>query len=211
MKNSILTLLTIAGLFGFVKQTGLTSNWIEIKDGQIVDSYSRIGNKIYCGEVACDVKPMQGIDIETFRIKPGSKFAKDKNHVYYPLEILCVDGINCGVCYCTKFIVENADPTTFDYLDRDYSIDNNSVFFRGELIESADVKTFRVIKGGKYFYFAVDSKFVYKHNQIFKEADPATFYYDSLNKLNNEWTYIIGDKINKWIFSPPYKITPLKK
>ena len=85
------------------------------------------------------------------------------------------DYTDCGVCYCTRFIASDADPKTFDYLDKDYAIDDNTVFFRGEEIKTADPKTFKVIKGGEFFYFAVDSKAVYRHNQVFKEAAPRPF------------------------------------
>jgi len=208
MTKRLITTLTILGLFGFT--TSGTEKWLELKDDQKIDDYYRKDNQIFCGDVVCKVKPMQGVDIATFKVRPGSKYAKDKTNVYYPLQVVCVDYTDCGVCYCTKFVVAYADSKTFDYLDKDYAIDDNSVFFRGEEIKTADPMTFKVIKGGEYFYFAVDSKAVYRHNQIFKEADPATFYYDSLNSANNEWTYIIGDKNGKWKFTPPGQIERFK-
>lgn len=201
----LLMLLIIIGLFGF-RSHQTNDTWIELKNRQTVDDYSRRKNKIYCGGTSCNADPMNGVDIATFRVMPGSGYAKDKTNVYYPLEVMCVDYTDCGVCYCTRFVVSNADPKTFDYLGKDYAMDDNKVFFRGEEIKNADPKTFRVIKGGEFFFFGVDSNAVYRHNQIFKEADPATFYYDSLNSANNERTFIVGDKNGKWKFTPPDRI-----
>jgi hypothetical protein len=83
-------------------------------------------------------------------------------------------------------------------------------------MQDADGATFRVIEGPEYFYFAVDKNHVYKRNQIFKDADPATFYYDKADRRNgphrngpskyrNRYhnTYIIGDKRNKWEYVVP--------
>lgn len=203
-------ILILIGLFG-VASLGTTDGWIELKNGEQIDGYSRKKNKIYCGGISCDAEPMNGVDIATFRVRPGSYYAKDKSNVYYPLETMCVDYTDCGVCYCTKFIVPNADPKTFDYIDKDYAIDDNSVFFRGEEIPAADPKTFKVIKGGKFLHFAVDSRAVYRHNQVFQEADPNTFYYDSLNPANSERTYIIGDKDGKWKVTLPEQIERFPK
>lgn len=59
----------------------------------------------------------------------GTKYAKDNIHVYYPLEIPCVDYEDCGVCYYGKIIIDNANPRTFKYLGKDYATDGENVFF----------------------------------------------------------------------------------
>jgi len=186
------------------------AEWTPIRNDEKIDGYTRIGDSIYGGEIACNISPLKGIDIETFKVYPGTKYAKDKNHVYFPLKINCVDYEDCGVCYYSTIIIDGANPSTFKYLGNDYATDGKKVFFRGNLISVADGATFKVIEGPQYFYFAVDKNYVYRTDRIFPEADPSTFYFDKSNKQNiiSEFDskYIIGDKSNKWEFSPPDKI-----
>lgn len=188
--------------------------WIELNDKESVDGYTKIGNSIFGGEIACNVKPLKKIDVKSFKVLAGTRFAKDTNHVYYPLEITCIDYEDCGVCYYDKIIVERASPKTFKYIDKDYATDGNRVYFRGVLIPNADGMTFRVINGPEYFYFAVDKNNVYKHNQILENADPLTFYYDKNDKRNIDTEYqhkfIIGDEKNVWEFIPPNTINKIE-
>ena len=190
-------------------------SWISIHDKERVDGYTRIGDSIFGGEIACNVKPLSGIDIKSFKVLPGTQYAKDTNHVYYPLEILCIDYSDCGVCYYGKVIVEKANPSKFRYLGKDYATDGYNVFFRGELIPNADGQTFKLIEGPEFFYFAIDKNKVYRHNVTFQDADPQTFYYDKLDKRNInteiEHKYIIGDKDNEWEFVPPNTIKKIIK
>jgi hypothetical protein len=190
-------------------------SWISLHDKERVDGYTRIGDSIFGGEIACNVKPLSGIDIKSFKVLPGTQYAKDTNHVYYPLEILCIDYSDCGVCYYGKVIVEKANPSKFRYLGKDYAIDGYNVFFRGELIPNADGQTFKLIEGPEFFYFAIDKNNVYRHNVTFQDADPQTFYYDKLDKRNInteiEHKYIIGDKDNEWEFVPPNTIKKISK
>jgi hypothetical protein len=181
--------------------------WISLNNKEKIDGYTRINDSIFGGEIACNVKPLQNIDILSFKVLAGTDYAKDKNHVYFPLEVPCVDYSDCGVCYYSKIIIDNADPETFEYLDKDYASDGKLVFFRGKLLQNADAKTFKVINGPEYFYFATDKNHVYKHSEIFKNADPVTFYYD--NTTDN--SYIIGDKNNKWKYIPPDQIIKIDK
>ena len=205
-------IFTVLGLFQFTTPEDKTqNNWIELKEGQSIDGYTKKNNQIYCGETKCNAKPMSGVDVTTFRICPGSQYAKDKNYVYYPINIICIDYTDCGVCYCDKYIIKNVDVHNFTYLEKDYATDKKKVFFRGEEILQADGKTFKVISGPEYFYFAIDKNKVYKHETIFPNADPNTFYYDSTNENNNPelYIFIIADKLNKWKFTPPHDIKPL--
>jgi hypothetical protein len=189
--------------------------WISISDKERIDEYTRIDSVIYCGEIACDIEPMTGIDISSFEVLPGTNYARDKDNVYYPIQIICVDYVDCGVCYCSKYILDNVNRETFVYLDKEYATDGKNVYFRGELIKGADGETFKVIDGPEYFYFAVDNNTVYIHNITFSSADPATFYFDRDDERNidtdYEHKYIIGDKNNEWEFIPPSTINRVKK
>lgn len=185
--------------------------WTALNDKESVDKYTRIGDSIFGGEIACNIKPLNGIEVKSFKVLAGTKYAKDDNYVYYPKEINCIDYSDCGVCYYGKIIVENANPKTFKYLGKDYATDGVNAFFRGNLIKNADGKSFRVINGPDYFYFAVDQNNVYKHYEIFKSADAKTFYYSKDDKRNIGDIFIIGDKNKEWEFIPPGSIKEIAK
>jgi hypothetical protein len=73
--------------------------WLALNNKERIEGYTRIGDSIFGGEIGCNVKPLKDIDVKTFKVLAGTNFAKDKNHVYYPLEEHCVDYTDCGVCY----------------------------------------------------------------------------------------------------------------
>jgi hypothetical protein len=146
---------------------------------------------------------MVGVDVASFKVCPGSKYAKDNALVYYPVTITCSDYVDCGVCACTKYVIDNIAVTDFEYLGKDYATDRVKVYFRGQELEGAYSKSFKIINGPDFFYFAVDKSNVYKHNEVFLGADARTFYYDQLDKRNEEGAnrYVIADKnINGYSF-----------
>jgi hypothetical protein len=200
---------------GIIDRTETLKNkleWYTLNDKESVDKYTRIGDSIFGGEIACDVKPLSGIDLRSFKVLAGTKYAKDNNHVYYPIGISCIDYSDCGVCYYSKIIVENANPKTFSYLGKDYASDGKNVFFRGELIENVDVESFKIIDGPEYFYFATDKSNVYIHNKIFPNADAGTFYYDKDDERNiYQSVFIVGDKNKEWKIIPPNTIKEIEK
>ena len=190
-----------------------TNIWVSLEENESIDGYTRVGNFIFGGEIACNVEPLKNIDIKTFKVLAGTQYAKDTNRVYYPLRIHCIDYIDCGVCYYADVIVKGANPKKFKYLSKDYATDGKHAFFRGERLKGADGATFKVIEGPKFFFFATDKNHVYKHDKIFRDADPSTFYYGETAPRNRvsefDNRYIIGDKNNKWEFIPPDKITTI--
>ena len=95
--------------------------WTALENKVSIDDYTRVGDSIFCGEVNCNIGPMEGVDASTFKVWAGSQYAKDKNKVYYPIEIPCIDYTDCGVCFCGKYTVEGANPETFTYLGKDYA------------------------------------------------------------------------------------------
>ncbi|NRS90874.1 hypothetical protein HNQ02_003821 [Flavobacterium sp. 7E] len=199
---------------GIIDKTEVLKNkseWTELNNMESVDKYTRIGDSLFGGEIACNVKPLSGIDTKSFKVLAGTKYAKDKNHVFYPIEIKCIDYQDCGVCYYGKIIVESANPKTFKYLGKDYASDGINAFFRGIQIKDADGKSFKVINGPDYFYFSVDKNNVYIHSDIFKSADAKTFYYNKDDKRNIGDVFIIGDKNREWEFIPPSSIKEIEK
>jgi hypothetical protein len=204
-----------SGIKDRTKELAGKNIWITLSDKESVDGYTRIGDSIFGGEISCNIPPLKNIDIKTFKVLSGTQYAKDTNHVYYPLEITCKDAIDCGVCYFGEIIVTNAIPVGFKYLSNDYATDGTYAFFRGRQIPGADGSTFKVVDGPEYFYFATDKFHVYKQDMIFPDADPFTFYYaknDPRNittKYNGK--YIIGDKSKEWEFIPPNSIKEVAK
>jgi hypothetical protein len=220
----LLTLTSCSGQSKYFEPKGIIDKtkelvdkkiWTSLNDKERIDGYTRIGDSIFGGEIACNIKPLKNIDTKSFKVLPGTQYAKDANHVYYPIETNCIDYTDCGVCYYSKIILENANPASFEYLGKDYATDGKLVFFRGQLLQGADGATFKVIDGPEYFYFATDKNHVYKHDKIFNDADPATFYYDKTDPRNRvseyDNKYIIGDKNNKWEYIPPDQIKKIAK
>jgi len=217
-----ISLTNCRGQNRYFKPTGIVDktaeyekSWVSLKEKESIDGYTRIGDSIFGGEIACNIEPLKGIDIETFIILAGTKYAKDKNNVYYPIGVGCIDYEDCGVCYFSEIIMERASPESFKYLGKEYATDGQNVYFRGELMPNADGKTFKVINGPEFFFFATDKNYVYKHNDIFNNADSKTFYYDKTDKRNivreYEHRFIIGDRNKEWEFIPPNTINEIKK
>lgn len=219
----LLTLLSFTGCYGqakYYKPDGIVdktdqllkskAGWTPLGDKERVDGYTRMGTSVFGGEIDCNIQPLKGIDIETFQVYPGTNYAKDKESVYYPIEVKCVDYENCGVCYYDKVIVERADPATFKYLGSDYATDGKFAYFRGLLIKEADGATFEVVNCPKPLFFAKDKNSVYMHNKVFKDADPSTFRYSEEDSINNtsglDERYIIMDENDKWEYTPPDQI-----
>jgi len=203
---------------GIIDRTGELNEenrWTSLKNKESIDGYTRIDDAIFGGEIACNVMPLKNIDIKTFKVLPGTKFAKDKKHLYYPFSLSCDDFEDCGVCYFSKVIVEGANPATFRSLGKNYFTDGNLVFFGGEQIAGASSSTFKVIEGPYNFFFAVDQFHVYQGNNFFNEADPSSFYFDNDNPRNmvddTYYIYIIGDKNSKWRVTNSNKIELIEK
>lgn len=207
----ILTLYTLKkiGVFGFYKPEGvidkteeyvkINSGWIKLPHKVCIDGYTRIDDDIYCGEINCDVDPMSGIDEETFEVYPGAGYARDKYYIYYPIEVFCFDGTNCGVCFCSKYIVI-ADRKSFEYLGNGYAKDRNSAFFRGEIIQNADALTFEIVCNLRHVYLAKDKNHVFRFDNILKDATPATFNVDTFHLGENKVKVLAQDTLNEWIY-----------
>lgn len=201
---------------GIIDKTDLLvknkAQWTSIGNKECIDGYTKIDNLIYGGEINCNVKPLEEANAQTFEVYPGSRYARDISHVYYPLMENCIDYADCGVCYYSKVVVEGASPKTFSYAGKDYAIDGNKVFYRGKILKDADGSTFSVIEGPEYFYVGKDKNHVYIHDEVFKDADPSTFHLD-LKDNRNDFTasiYVIGDKNNTWLLSAPDQIEVIK-
>ena len=184
--------------------------WVKLNNQESTEWFTKIDTVVYCGEIFCNVEPMKNVDANSFEVIPNSNYAKDKNKVYYPIEIPCIDFSDCGVCYCGKYVIENANPKTFEYLGKDYARDGRLVFFRGQKLNKADGETFMVIEDLDLSSFAKDKNHVFIFDEIFEEPDAKTFYYDKDDERNKTKT-IIGDKDYEWEYQPINKWKKFKK
>ena len=85
--------------------------WKSLCNNESVGMYTRIGNKIYGGNatgIAINklTSPLNGVDVESFKVCIGSDYAKDKNHVYYPIRMMCSDADTYGGCFFVEYIVK---------------------------------------------------------------------------------------------------------
>lgn len=79
--------------------------------------------------------PLTDVDISTFEVCKGSGgYAKDKNRVYYPIVVTCVDGYEYSGCYFEEYVITGADPDTFKYLGDGYAVDRNNMYRYGEIV-----------------------------------------------------------------------------
>lgn len=116
-----------------------TGTWQHLSDKRTIEGYTRVGDKIYGGyyygkSIQNAIKPMEFVDAETFCVCIGSEYAKDKNHVYYPLHVICEDADEFGGCYFAEYIVSGVRPSDFRYLGNGYGTDGYDLFFEGEKV-----------------------------------------------------------------------------
>jgi hypothetical protein len=182
------------------------SGWITLQEDQTMDGYYRKNGKIYCGGTPCGDESMSGVDVSSFQVYPGSGYAKDMNAVYYPILLMSDHYTDCATMICVKYVVEGAQPSSFKYLEKDYALDGNTVYYRGEIITVADVRSFKVLAGPKKFCIAVDKSHVYIGGIVIPNADPTTFSYDSTGVRINDvsYSYTLKDKRHTWEYIPPH-------
>ncbi|PTT02673.1 hypothetical protein DBR11_04285 [Pedobacter sp. HMWF019] len=160
----------------------------------INDQYMKIGKNIYFVYVHPDPK-LRTSSFDTVRqVRSISQ------------NVICVNNQTI-ISYGKKFQYDRVDINSFqlfkpvkkqgqqsDFLDDRYSRDNNNVYYEGEIVSRADVKTYTPLKYG----FGKDAKNAfYKNNPIegvdvqsFTELD--TVYKD---KLGNRFYYMTGKKL----------------
>ncbi len=145
--------------------------WLKLEESEKSGDYFVLDNEVYCGEVAHNSYPLKKVDFESFKVLSGTKYAKDKNHVLYPLQTICIDGSNWGNCHCTEYIIKDADPVTFEYVGDEYALDIKNVYFRGVRIHNSIFKEFENLTQG----YARDSTHIYFRGKILDEVDVKSF------------------------------------
>jgi len=114
---------------------------------------------------------IQGADPETFEELEHSKYAIDKNSVYYEAGRL-----------------KDANPKTFTSILDYYGKDNRFAYKGGDKIDGADGQTFEVIEGGPY---SKDNKDYYFDTLSMKVSDLKTF---RIINQNSDFGYWAKDK-----------------
>ena len=170
------------------------------------DKYAKDAKNVYFS----GNKTFEDVDSKTFEVLPNY-YSKDKNGVYRPINewIHKINGANPKTIkvlsqfyskddknvFHDEDIIPNADVNSFVVLNgiSGHAKDKNSVYFWGQKIEGANVKTFKVISNGSY---AKDDKNVYAGEKILKGADPQTFREVSRTNYardKNNLYYYFGD------------------
>lgn len=121
-----------------VKNLPGSFEWVVLKANQSSGPYTCISRKIFGGDVGCGKYYMMGIDKASFEVYTGSSYSRDKNHIYFPRRILCVENYECSACYPTKYIVEKADLSSFQiaFNNPDYAWDKKYIYLNGVSIDS---------------------------------------------------------------------------
>lgn len=156
-------------LKAFLDSANKTEDWKLLKCGLYINNKGELGFKNYytIGEKALYLtrysKRMNWddgatlnsvIDTASFKQLSGS-FYKDKNHIYQSYSM------SGGTAL---WIFKEADYKTFSILNEYYAKDKNHIYdYRNGIIDSADVKTFKVLDDAP---FAKDKKHLYNWSDI---------------------------------------------
>ena len=92
---------------------------------------------MFFGEYPNRVALNKIVHIESFKEFKDTPFSCDKKHVYY------VQATSDGH---KRWIVEKADPKTFVPLEYRWGKDDTNIFWQAEIVEGADLLTFKVNK-----------------------------------------------------------------
>ena len=105
--NRIITQFLFILLIIIFSSCATRPKWEKMKNGERNASYFILDNRVFLGadlenKVLLGDKgapPLKEADYSTFEVLTGTEYARDKNNVYFPIEIMCVDGIGWGYCY----------------------------------------------------------------------------------------------------------------
>lgn len=119
--------------------------WVKIENGEQIHEYLMMEDSIYVLNVYPrsaykNFPAMNCVDVYTFVVCKNGNYAKDKKHVYFPLNGIDFDGFVCGGSRYLEYIVEGADPKTFKYIGNDYGVDRRNMYYKGEKIKWDDSK-----------------------------------------------------------------------
>lgn len=151
-KVIIFVTLCLIGLSCFFEQKQCDDQgiWVKLFEDIPEGGYVLHNNQIYGCYVdsISDIKrvpPMENVDISSFEVCRGTGYARDKNHVYYPLKLVAVDGEDFGFTFFEEYVLKkkflwdviclDVNPKTFIYIGEGYAIDGNIMFRYGQRIK----------------------------------------------------------------------------
>lgn len=114
-------------------------NWIKLDEDIKHKFYHRINDTIIIGlikpwEYNYNLIRMHEVDIATFEVCEGSGYARDCNHVYFPILQRCYDDAPFDGIFVEYYLTE-ADPKTFKYIGNEYGADKRNMFHWGTKID----------------------------------------------------------------------------
>jgi len=98
--------------------------------------------------------------------------------------------------YYGGVIIRGADIHSFEILDRFYSKDKNTAFFKDQKMKDVDVKSFRAINDVNFFGGAADKNQLYRMGKKFNNANPNTVRFFSNDYMADDknvyqWWHLI--------------------
>lgn len=144
-----------SGSMGFAKL--LKNKTVDLPTFEALsERYLKDKNSVYYSDTGCYYNIIVGADPKTFQYVK-EEYAKDKNSVYL-----------------AGYRTDYTDISTIKKIgdDSEYKKSNDKVYFYGELVKDADVKTFKVMPKTN---MAIDCNNVYFDGKIAKELDAQTF------------------------------------
>lgn len=117
-------------------------NWVKLQESQKINGYLKIGKNIYGGDFdSCSLKyidPLYGVDAGSFEVCINSGYARDKNHVYYPILETYREAETWGASRYDEYVVQGASPKSFKFIGDCYGIDGYTMYRMGEKVKWDD-------------------------------------------------------------------------
>lgn len=164
-------------------------NYEVLKDSVVYHYVYRSGINLYKGYAASFT--VKNADPKTFK-ELSKKYAKDSLHIFHKGHKLRKRDLNSfrvldrltsadkyGV-YLDNKIIKGSHGPSFKFIERNYAIDNNQMYFFGlnlyRVLKGVDSKTVKILDcdtcSGRY---VIDKKHVYHEGNLIKAADVKTF------------------------------------
>ena len=114
--------------------------WTEFLRSQFDTLYYRVNGKVVDFTIEDNTAhPIKYVDIPSFLVntnEDGELYAKDKNYVYYPLDMYIFDYYDYyDISFEGDIRIPGADPKSFKYIGKGYAVDKNNMYYKGEKIK----------------------------------------------------------------------------
>jgi hypothetical protein len=117
-------------------------DWTPLKEGEHHACFTRCNDSIWGGYIDSlytykDLHYCSFVDKGSLLVSRSSDYAKDKNHVYYPLIVDYLgnddpnDFTTVAAVRVVKCVIEDADPASFKVIGNGYAVDSNRMYYKG--------------------------------------------------------------------------------